>query len=308
MQKHPDLSRITLGTAQLGLPYGIANQHGLPTQSVAERILCVALQSGITSFDTAAAYGESETRIGDFLAARSDQGVFLTTKLPALKDNTAKQDKVGNFLWESLHRSLEKLHRQSIELLMVHSFQDFRSEQEAYRDFFRQAKEKRWVQRSGISIYDPFEAEELINLNNTYPTFDAIQLPLNLFDQRFLGEGLLNKLKANDFLIFSRSVFLQGLFFLTPENLPAKVQKAYPVLRQLQQLSEKYGKTVREIATGFVNSFEQIDSILLGVDTPEQLSDNVRDFQQHLPGECISEIRKTFSEIPAEIIDPRKWK
>jgi len=53
-------SHLVLGTAQLGLPYGIANQTGQPDQVVATAIIREAWNQGIREFDTAQGYGDSE--------------------------------------------------------------------------------------------------------------------------------------------------------------------------------------------------------------------------------------------------------
>ena len=56
-----NLSKIALGTAQLGLNYGINNSSGKPSHQEIESILNFALSQGIDTLDTAIAYGDSET-------------------------------------------------------------------------------------------------------------------------------------------------------------------------------------------------------------------------------------------------------
>ena len=60
--------KISLGTAQFGLDYGIANESGMIAKKEAFRILEYARESGINYLDTAYAYGDSERVIGDFLS------------------------------------------------------------------------------------------------------------------------------------------------------------------------------------------------------------------------------------------------
>ena len=57
-------TRLVLGTAQLGMPYGIANKTGLPDQNIIEKIVETAWAGGIREFDTAPVYGDSEENIG----------------------------------------------------------------------------------------------------------------------------------------------------------------------------------------------------------------------------------------------------
>ena len=56
--------KIILGTAQLGLDYGITNQNGKPSIETALDIIKTSLDNNITIFDTARGYGDSEKILG----------------------------------------------------------------------------------------------------------------------------------------------------------------------------------------------------------------------------------------------------
>ena len=64
------LSRLTLGTVQLGLPYGIANRAGQPEYGEIRAIVAAAVEGGVNCFDTAAAYGTSEAVLGRRVVCR----------------------------------------------------------------------------------------------------------------------------------------------------------------------------------------------------------------------------------------------
>jgi len=66
-------SRIGLGTAQFGQDYGMANTTGAIDQTSALPILEYAVKSGIDTIDTARAYGESETILGETLSNEYSQ-------------------------------------------------------------------------------------------------------------------------------------------------------------------------------------------------------------------------------------------
>ena len=65
--KESQTSRLVLGTAQLGMPYGIANKTGQPNMAAAESIVAGVWEGGVREFDTAQAYGESEIVLGKAL-------------------------------------------------------------------------------------------------------------------------------------------------------------------------------------------------------------------------------------------------
>ena len=62
-----NFSRLVLGTVQFGLDYGIANVSGKPSFERVKAILTTAFDNGVTTLDTAAAYGDSEVVLGKAL-------------------------------------------------------------------------------------------------------------------------------------------------------------------------------------------------------------------------------------------------
>ena len=65
-----DISRLALGTAQFGLPYGIASGRTQVTISDVSAILQLASCSGFRVLDTAASYGDSEIVLGNSKATK----------------------------------------------------------------------------------------------------------------------------------------------------------------------------------------------------------------------------------------------
>ncbi|TMG16303.1 MAG: aldo/keto reductase [Chloroflexi bacterium] len=84
------------------------------TQSAADRTLDVLLQYGVNHIDTAAGYGDSELRIAPWLK-REPGSFFLATKTGERKADAAR---------EQLHRSLERLGVDHVDLWQLHSLAD----------------------------------------------------------------------------------------------------------------------------------------------------------------------------------------
>ena len=59
------ISKISLGTAQFGMDYGITNSDGKPSLDKARGIIKKAKSLGIKNIDTASVYGTSETILGE---------------------------------------------------------------------------------------------------------------------------------------------------------------------------------------------------------------------------------------------------
>jgi len=81
------------------------------SQDEADRALEVLLRHGVNHIDTAARYGDSELRIGPWMA-RHRKDFFLATKTGSRRAREARED---------VHRSLERLRVDSVDLIQMHS-------------------------------------------------------------------------------------------------------------------------------------------------------------------------------------------
>jgi aryl-alcohol dehydrogenase-like predicted oxidoreductase len=81
------------------------------TQDEADRALELLLRYGVNHIDTAARYGDSELRIGPWMA-RHRKDFFLATKTGMRGAREARED---------LHRSLERLRVDAVDLIQMHS-------------------------------------------------------------------------------------------------------------------------------------------------------------------------------------------
>ena len=75
------LPAMSIGTVQLGMNYGIANEGGQPSQEKSFAMLRTAFENGVASLDTARAYGNSEEVIGAFLKTWEGELPYITTKI-----------------------------------------------------------------------------------------------------------------------------------------------------------------------------------------------------------------------------------
>jgi len=84
---------------------------GAVTQAEADATLDVLLEYGINHIDTAASYGEAERRIGPWMEHYRER-FFLATKT---------EDRTRQAARESLHRSLELLRTDHVDLFQIHN-------------------------------------------------------------------------------------------------------------------------------------------------------------------------------------------
>ncbi|MDC1120391.1 aldo/keto reductase [Alphaproteobacteria bacterium] len=112
---------ISLGTAQFGTGYGIANHNKQVQQSVVKEILDVAWQKNIKHLDTAPTYGNSHKIIA---SSEPKLAHFeITTKTISFQKNIIETVDVENLI-QAFSRSLAELNRPSIDRLLIHQSKD----------------------------------------------------------------------------------------------------------------------------------------------------------------------------------------
>ncbi|GAB3197261.1 aryl-alcohol dehydrogenase-like predicted oxidoreductase [Pontibacter aydingkolensis] len=290
MSKLENVHKLILGTAQFGLDYGISNTRGQITQTEVEAILLRAAEAGITTLDSAAAYGESETTIGKALQGKS--GFSIITKYPP---NTP-----GKSIKQAFEESLQRLVQEKVYGYLLHSFSTYETNP-AVLDELLQLKAEGKVAKIGVSLYHPSEAETLLK---AAAPIDILQFPYSVFDRRF--ESILPELRAKGIETHVRSIYLQGLYFMKPEAIPAHLQKAAPKVKALQQLATKDKLPLGSMLMGFVLQNEYITNVVVGVENLQTLKENITFASTQLPKELILALQD-FEEQDENIILPYNW-
>ena len=291
------ISPMTLGTVQLGMNYGIANDAGKPDEEKSFSILRTALEGGVTALDTARAYGDSELVIGRFLKQWQGKLSAIVTKIPKLQGDSPKE--LEKFATESVEQSLERLGVNKVSAVMLHGAKDPIIHGKACADAVKALLDHGYTDRVGVSIYTAEDIEGML----PYDIFSVTQVPMSIFDQQLIAGGFIDKLKQRDYTVFVRSVFLQGLFFLDPEKVtdPILVEHAVPKIRLIQQIAADLGMSVAQLAIAFMRDCAGVTSLVLGADTPEQVKSNIAYFDAPALDEATMTLLKkefAFVNIP----------
>lgn len=288
------ISKMSLGTVQFGLHYGIANNDGKPSEELSHQMIDTALSLGITSIDTARAYGDSEDIIGRYFKNSKKDLPFTSTKVAIEPDvDPAIFEK---HIIESVETSLEKLGVSKVNNIMLHDSEWMYDYGDRLSKYFGDLVKRGYCDMVGISMYSGEDIDKMLE----YDVFTSTQIPLSIFDQRLINSGHVQKLSDRNFTVFVRSVFLQGLFFLDPAKIsdPILVEHALPRILKLHELCEKEGLTVAEMAITFLRDLPGITSLVLGADNPEQIKANIHYFDAHpLSEETINVLKNTFADV-----------
>jgi aryl-alcohol dehydrogenase-like predicted oxidoreductase len=143
----------------------------LVTQEEADKTLELLLEYGINHIDTAASYGDAELRIGPWMA-KHRQDFFLATKTEKRTYEAAK---------EELHRSLERLRVQYVDLWQMHFLIEDYEWQTAMGpggalEAFIEAKEQGLARYLGVTGHEVRVTEFHQRSLERYD-FDAVLLP-----------------------------------------------------------------------------------------------------------------------------------
>lgn len=298
-------SSLMLGTVQLGIPYGIANDTGLPSHQMRHSILSTAVEKGITCFDTASNYGTAESVLGGFF---NKQGYVypFSTKFH-ISDDCKNYHEIESQIRIQVNASLKSL---QVEVIPVYLFHQSINQQDPLllqliANVLETLIKEGLVLKGGISVYFPAFAAKAIELD----VFECIQIPFSILDHRLLHNNLLYDLTNKKKLVFVRSVYLQGLLFKSHETLTGNMRMAIPYLRNLNEIEQSTGIKMAQLAISFVKSFPGITSVVIGAETASQVSELATLISSPpLEVNLLQQILTLFNQVPEEIIVPAYWK
>jgi aryl-alcohol dehydrogenase-like predicted oxidoreductase len=207
---------------------------------------------------------------------------------------------------KSIKGSLNYLNLDVIPICLLHSVsaQDMMVNDGMLINCLLGLKEAGLARKVGATVYTPEDVRAFLS----FEEMDAIQVPINILDHRLITTGLLDELRSREIIVFARSIFLQGLFFLNPRELPSGMRACRPYLIELKEISKKANMSIAQLAFRFVRDLPGITSLVLGVETTEQLKENLSLLNTNsLPDEIQQEILEKFKDIEEEIINPSKW-
>ncbi|MGQ0790633.1 MAG: aldo/keto reductase [Nitrosopumilaceae archaeon] len=297
------ISRITLGTVQLSIEYGISNKTK-PTFQTTHEVLEAAQELGITSFDTSPQYGDIERILGNFFRDQSITDPILISKIPLIQFTQKPNfDEVYQKVKKYVEKSMSDLNLKKIPICLIHNPQDMDSYEGMVVKSLEILKQNGRIGQIGCSVYTIDEVRKFLTIGK----FQVIEIPVNLFNTKIITERILSQLGQKNIIVLARSIFLQGLFFLDPDNLPPKVKNAKRYLIELNKISKDYSISIPQLALSFVNNQKHISSIVIGVENRQQLYENMKWLNSELPEKLESLILEKFSNVPESINNPLNW-
>ena len=283
--------KLAIGTAQLGLQYGVAG-NGNINQMNANEILDFAVSKKIYTVDTSPGYGDAHSKIGKC----NLKELKIITKIPKIN---LKKALIKSEIRNQVLNYIKVLRCDRIHCLLLHNPSDILSSNgsEIYKSLIL-LKEEGLIEKIGVSTY---EYEELNSIIDNFH-IDIIQHPINILDRRLENSGMIKRLKDLNIEIHCRSVFLQGLLLSNVNQMEPKYLPFKKDVLKVQKFSIKYKKSIEEICLKFVINIKEVSKIVIGIDNLSQLKKLV-EIEEEETNIKIPE----FTVSNKLIMDPRKW-
>jgi aryl-alcohol dehydrogenase-like predicted oxidoreductase len=301
-------AKLVLGSVQLGVAYGAANRTGKPSHGAALRLVHRAADAGITNFDTARAYGDSEDRLGEALCQRKD--IRTVTKLSPLSElsEDASRETVRDAVDASIDASLDALRRCKLDCLLLHRASHMTAFRGAVWERLIELLEEGTILSLGVSVQSPKEALEALGRCDV----QHIQMPFNLLDWRWRESDVINRIRARAQLtVHARSLFLQGLLATNDASVWPNIHgvDAPALIETLTALAAKLGReSAADLCMAYARGQDWIDGVVVGMETEDQLDANLRlSTRAPLSPENCALIEQSVPRVPAQLLDPAAW-
>ena len=286
-------NKISIGTAQFGLNYGISG--GTQISNIdAKNIIELGIKNNIVTIDTAFNYGNCHSILGDIGIKNKNE---IITKLPEIPLDA--NINIENWIFDKITSALKDLKIEVLHGVLLHRpAQLLLVEGDKIYNALCKLKSSGVVKKIGISIYEPSELDDLIPRFN----FDIVQSPFSIFDQRLIESGWLNTLNKLNIEIHVRSIFLQGLLLFN-ENRPKKFDRWADLWQEWDNYLINSNKSALENCVQFVYSQEKINKIIIGIDSYLQFSEIIK---IDLSNDYIKPKNFNIKEMNL-LVNPSKW-
>ena len=275
-----------------------------------------AYQSGITSFDTAEAYGggHSEEILGQFIKEIGREEVTVATKVG------------GSLSAEGIHKSCEKslsrLGIERIDLYQIHwpsgTWGGDKTPLEESMGALVKLQQEGKINAIGVSNF----RKDLIEDALQYGRIDSLQPPYSVFFQPYVANGTIEFCRQHEISVIPYSPLAQGLVTgkFNMENRPTDNREgnhlfkdpvyelALQATSQMNSIAEKYGANTAQIALAWLIAQPGVTSPIVGARNAKQIEDTAKAAFIQLAPEDIEVIAKiaqpVLDAVPDEKTNP----
>jgi aryl-alcohol dehydrogenase-like predicted oxidoreductase len=260
-----------------------------------------ALEGGITYFDTGPSYsrGNAERRLGIALAHSGGDRLVVSTKAGTYcnADGRVFRDWSPPMVRDGLERSLERLRRPRVELLLLHGpgHGDLSEDLVATLADLRRQGLTRYV---GINSFDPDVIRHAIGMG----TFDVFMAEYNVLKKG--NAQLIEEIRASGAGFVAATPLAQTLYRPATSLLPVTPKRAWELARAATnhrdelRTARRYrflyglpGMSAAQAALAFVLANEDVDTAVFGTTSVEHLAADLAALDLTLPPDVLAKIQ-----------------
>ena len=256
----------------------VEGEKNVIDQAQVNEMVDYALTHGINYFDTAPAYGPSETATGIALSRYPRESYYIATKMSNRPGDTVEQ---AQAMFEN---SLKCLQTEYVDFMLLHgtSGDDFnaRFKDNGVLDYLYQMKEEGKIRHIGFSFHGSNDA--FAGLLDLPYKWDFVQIQMNYFDWKDMPLWGNDKLKCDAETLYT---------MLAERNIPAVIME--PVrggaLANVHDSFRERFEAARPdlspagMALSFVASFPGVMCVLSGMSNMDQMKENIDTFRDFVP-------------------------
>ncbi|MFV0466830.1 MAG: aldo/keto reductase [Lachnospiraceae bacterium] len=279
VKNNEELSILGLGCMRLPMK---GNQID---EERAIKLIHEAYRNGVNYFDTAYPYhgGKSEPLLGKALKQGGfRENIYVATKMPQFMVRSLEQAK------KIFDSQLERLQTDYIDYYLMHMFTDLASFERMKNmgviAFLEQKKEDGIIKSFGFSFHGG--KEDFIQILKAYP-WDFCQIQYNYMDEftQATVDGLRLAYEMQIPVIIMEP--LRGGRLVN--NLPKEVQNAFAAADK--------NRSFAEWALRWIWNHKEVNVVLSGMSTEEQLEENIKIAADAEPGHLTQEELNVFDQI-----------
>ncbi len=297
-----NISRIGLGTVEIGLAYGLGNK-GLPSEQDAITILKSAIEMGVTYIDTARGYGVAEERIGRSEIGKTP-GITIGTKCGQFlkQEPNLHGQELEKRIREDIDMSRKNLGQETLQLVQFHNeLEDYTNYEEIVNIFQKLADEQK-IEHAGVTVRGEEAALAALAAN----FFETIQLAYSIADQR-MATHVLPEAEKQSITVLNRSVLLKGALTSAREKLPYELHELRRIADDANNIAQELAISLPELAIRFALSQIAHVTVLIGTVKPEHIVSAIEAAKQGpLPEDILAKLQPLGLTDPSQI-DPAKW-
>jgi aryl-alcohol dehydrogenase-like predicted oxidoreductase len=201
-----ETAHVGLGTWGLG-----GRAYGAVTQSRARSVLDAALDAGVRTFDTADIYGDgrAEALLGEALSTRP--GVTVVSKIGYRSERGGDQDFSRDHLREAARSVVARLRRPP-DLVLLHSPPSCVLDDRRVLAAAQELVAEGLARAVGVSVRSPYDIERAVR----WSACSAVEVVLNLLDQRAIDSGGIARAQASGVSVIARVPLCAGHLTASP--------------------------------------------------------------------------------------------